>query len=192
MIESYKKPCLDSSVFIGGMNDEIRNCIRRGVLYRDLLRRARMGEFQIHISAAAIAEVYKLKTWGTATTQCLDEFMSLVDEKDLLMPIEVDRNTAIQAHELCRKHASLRPFDAIHLACALAAECDYLLTWDTKLSKVVHSKIKVENPKIHNPDMFAESEFATPDEQDAWNLANPSRVEDIELLFKRYVEGFNI
>jgi predicted nucleic acid-binding protein len=141
-----------------------------------------MKDIKIHIATAGIAEVYRAKKQQETPAKCLDDFMSLLDE-ELLVPIELDRITAIEAHKLCRKHPALRPFDAIHLACALSAECDYLLTWDKKLRAITHDKIKIDRPCIYAPTFLTEPETASPEEQHEWNLANPKQMDPNDMMF---------
>ncbi len=59
----------------------------------------------------------------------------LRDSKSL---VEVDRNIGEAANKLCVRFSDnrLRPADAIHLASALRAGCDVLLTWDGPLAGV--------------------------------------------------------
>jgi predicted nucleic acid-binding protein len=171
----YKNPCFDSSVFLGGLNNEIVRYVKRGVVYRYLIDKAKDGEFKIHISTVAIAEVYRAKDLGMASGSVLDDFMSLLED-DLIETIEVDRTAAIIAHKLCRTHGgALRPFDALHLACAQAAHCDYLLSWDGPLSKITHDSVLIKEPSIYERSLITESEQATPEEQATWYSDNPRR-----------------
>jgi len=178
----YKNPCFDSSVFLGGLNREIIKCTKRYVVFQYLIERARKQEFKIHIATVAIAEVFRAKHSGESSGSVLDEFMALVEEQ-LLEPIEIDRSTAISAHKLCRKHESdkLRPFEALHLACAQAAGCDYLLSWDGPLGKITHDSVLIKEPKIYERDLLTESEVATAEEQAQWYKDNPSRYKQIGL-----------
>jgi predicted nucleic acid-binding protein len=155
-------------VFIAGLNDEIEDFVKRGVVYRYLIDSARAKDFQLFMATAAIVEVYRIRGAGPTASARLDDFMVLIDE-DLIVPIELDRITAIEAHSLCRKYGSLRPFDAIHLACAVSAGCDYLLTWDKKLAGIQHDRIAIDRPRIHATGLFVESDAATAEEQLAWN-----------------------
>jgi predicted nucleic acid-binding protein len=41
---------------------------------------------------------------------------------------------------------AVKPMDALHVACAEAAGCDYFLTCDDRLIKRYNGKIKVDNP----------------------------------------------
>jgi predicted nucleic acid-binding protein len=172
----YRKPCLDSSVFIGGLEGEICNGIKRGVVFRYILEKARSGEFTIFISAITLAEVYKKKRRAKSTDPLLDEFLELVNEP-IVEVIEVDRETGINAHKLCRRFAGnkLYPNDALHLACALRAGCDVLLAWDTPLIGIVHPNIRIEEPTIYDRTLFTESELATAEEIKAHDQARSAK-----------------
>jgi predicted nucleic acid-binding protein len=162
----YKKPCFDSSVFIAGLRGgEICGGIKRGVVFSFLWERAKAGEFPVFISAVALAEVYKKKSRVVAGSAILDEFLECVDEP-FVHVIEVDREIGLKAHALCRKYSAQRlyPNDAMHLACALRAECDYLLAWDGPLTSIVHPDIIIEEPTIFDKTLFTENEHATAEE----------------------------
>ena len=58
-MSKYTNPCLDSSVFIGGLNKEICGGIKRGVIFKYLWEAAQNGNFKVYISALTIAEVFK-------------------------------------------------------------------------------------------------------------------------------------
>ena len=164
--EKYKKPCFDSSIFIGGLGDgEIAKGIKRHVVFRFLWDKAKAGAFPVRISAITLAEVYKKQKCQTPSSGVLDEFLSYVNEP-FVQIVEVDREVGLSAHALCRKYADVKlsPNDALHLACALRAQCDFLLAWDGPLADVKHPDIKIEEPVIYDPDLFAETEVATPKE----------------------------
>jgi predicted nucleic acid-binding protein len=66
--------------------------------------------------------------------------------------VDVDRERGEQAHKLARKYG-LKPTDSVHLACALRAKCDVLLSFDpdfVKLKEVVEDghTIGLEVPDI--------------------------------------------
>lgn len=172
MADKYRKPCLDSSAFIGGLNAEICNGIKRGVVFRYILDKARAGEFIIYIAAITLAEVYKTRKRATSSDPLLDDFLELVNEP-FVEVIEVDRETGINAHKLCRRFAGnkLYPNDAIQLACALRAGCDVLLAWDTPLTGTSHPNIRIEAPAIYDRTLFTESEVATAEEILAYEQA---------------------
>jgi hypothetical protein len=75
----YKKPCIDSSVFIGGLGDgEICRGIKRAVVFQWLWEKAERGEFQVFISALALAEVFKRRKSLSTDEAAGDEFLELV------------------------------------------------------------------------------------------------------------------
>lgn len=169
MADRYKKPCLDSSIFIGGLNGEICSTVKRGVVFHHIWEKARAGEFTIFISAIALVEVYKKKHRQKSDAELLDEFLEYASEP-FVEVIEVDRETGIHAHKLCREYAGhrLMPNDAIHLACALRAGCDVLLAWDTPLAGISHPDIRIEEPEIYDRTLLTETEVATLDEISAY------------------------
>ena len=161
----YSKPCLDASVFIGGLDREICNRVRRGVVFDHIWRQATAGNFTVYISAIAIAEVFKKRhrQCGLDHVKNMDEFLKKIDEP-FVEVIEVDREIALEANELCRVHGNrgLRPNDALHLASARRASCDVLLAWDSPLVGVgVANGVRIEEPAIYDRDMFTEDESAT-------------------------------
>jgi len=166
----YHKPCLDSSVFIGGLNGEIVNKIKRRVVLDYLWEKAKAGEFSaVYISAYVIAETYKKKGQLKANDMVYDEFLEFINES-FVRVIELDRETALQAHELCRQYAGkgLMPSDAVHLASALRAGCDVLWAWDGPLTTITHPDIQIEEPYIYERMFFTKSEIATPEEIEAY------------------------
>ena len=42
----------------------------------------------------------------------------------------------------------IKPFDALHIACAVAAHCDYFITTDRKLLNTPISEIKITSPVL--------------------------------------------
>lgn len=143
-MDSYKKPCFDSSVFIGGLGDgEICRGIKRKVVFDWLWQKAKDGAFEVYISSITLAEVYKTKrnTERATASPVLDEFLERIEEQ-FVKVIGVDRQTGSDAHALCRRFAAskLWPNDAIHLACALAAGCDVLIAWDRPVVGITPSE----------------------------------------------------
>jgi predicted nucleic acid-binding protein len=168
--DRYKRLCLDSSVFIGNLFHEICRGIKRDVIFRYIWDKAKAGEFRIFISAITIAEVYKTKKQHIPDEQQLDEFLELIAEPFVEI-VEVDRETAIKAHKLCRKYRDnkLMPNDAVQLACAIQAKCDVLLAWDAGLNSVQYSGIEIKEPEIYDRTLFTETEFATAQEIDDYD-----------------------
>lgn len=150
MPDKYYKPCLDSSFFLGGLNHEICNGIKREVVFRHIWQEAKDGKFEgVFISALTLAEVYKRRPRLMPAAAVLDEFLAHIDEP-FVEVIEIDRETALKAHALCRQYAENRllPSDALQLACALRASCDALLAWDGPLVGIHHDDIRIEEPCI--------------------------------------------
>jgi predicted nucleic acid-binding protein len=48
------------------------------------------------------------------------------------------------AHEV--EETGIKPFDALHIACAITAQCDYLITADKRMTKYQDARIVVCNP----------------------------------------------
>jgi predicted nucleic acid-binding protein len=171
--DKYRRPCLDSSVFIGGIGDgEITKGIKRNVVFRHIWERAKAGDFPILISAIALVEVYKKKKGTVAGGEMLDEFLQHINEP-FVQVIEVDREVGLRAHQFCRKYSAdkLTPNDAVHLACAIRAGCDVLLAWDTPLVGIQHPSIRIEEPAVNDTwrKLFDESEIATDEEITAYD-----------------------
>jgi predicted nucleic acid-binding protein len=59
--------------------------------------------------------------------------------------VEVDLLLAIEARKLARKHG-LNPGDAVHLAAAIRAGCDYLVRWDRPWAAGNYSGVEVCEP----------------------------------------------
>ena len=165
MADKYSRPCFDSSVFLGGLKNEISNGIKRGVIFRHLWSKAEDGEFKVFISSISLAEVYKKRKAASPSAKLLDEFLELIN-RSFVEVIEVDREVGLLAHALCRRFAAnkLMPNDAIHLACALRAKCDVLLAWDGPLTSVKHENIEIAEPAMFGKTLLSEDEHATEEE----------------------------
>jgi predicted nucleic acid-binding protein len=171
-VAKYKRPCFDSSVFLGGLNGEIVNGIKRNVVFEYLWDRAKAGDFKVMISALTLAEVYKTKRSAVAGSPVLDEFLEKIEEH-FVEVIEIDRETGLEAHALCRRYASnkLYPGDAFHLACASRAGCDVLLAWDGPLGSIgTYKSVRIEEPTVLDRNLFTETEIATPEEIKEYDL----------------------
>ena len=142
----YKYPYLDSSVFISWIKGENNiNGIDRKDITDHILKLAERREFKICASALTLAEVHK-KRGSSQLSDAEDESILDFFEHEFIDIVDVDRTIGEQANRLCRQYP-LRPNDAIHLACALRAKCDVLLTWDGPLCSVKHPDIAIENPR---------------------------------------------
>lgn len=150
MAKLYRKPYVESSVFISLIADEVTNGIERGRISAKVFSYAESGDFSIYTSTLTIAEVYKQKgnPMGTLTEAQSGQILELF-EHEYIKLIDIDRRIAEEAHKLSRQFG-LSPNDAIHLASSLKAKCDILLSWDVNsfISKVQMSEIVVEEPAI--------------------------------------------
>lgn len=173
MAVKFSKPCFDSSIFIGGLNEEIVNKIKRRVVLDYLWERAKAGEMKVFISSFLLAETFKKRHTPKLDTGKYDEFLEFINE-DFVQVIEVDREIGLHAHELCRRFAanSLMPGDAVHVASAIRAGCDALLAWNGPLNTISLAEIKIEEPKVWDPILFSNSEIATDEEQAAYDAKN--------------------
>lgn len=155
MAEQYKKPYVESSVFIAWLKGE---CIpqtdatgavigteNRADVAKHILGLAEAGKFPVYTSSITIAEVHKGKNHDKPVqdgdTRLVDFFRS-----GFLKVIDVDRSVSESAHQLCRKHG-LKPYDAVHLACAVRAGCEVLLTWDSDLLNIQGCGIAISKPE---------------------------------------------
>ena len=114
--------------------------IERGKITAHVLRLAQEEEFSIYTSALTLAEVHK-KRKGQKLDDELDERILAYFEHEYIKIIDVDRRIGEEANQFCRTYGLLGN-DAIHLACALRAGCDVLLTWDNDFNAVVPSTDK--------------------------------------------------
>ncbi|MGI8552564.1 MAG: type II toxin-antitoxin system VapC family toxin [Dehalococcoidia bacterium] len=156
MPDQYENPYLDSSLFIAWIKDEVIEGVDRGAIVRHILMLAERHVFKINTSAITLAEVHK-KRRSASLGQGEDEQVLAYFEHDFINIIDVDRGIGEEANRLCRQYG-LMPNDAIHLACALRAECDVLPAWDGRFTSVDHPRIRIENPQILGQLPFPESE----------------------------------
>jgi len=157
----YKKPYIDSDVFIGVIKNEVIPeklpdgtivNIERGKIGAHVLTLAEQRLFPVYISPLTIAEVHKIRHQEKLTD---DENENVLEffENDFVTVVPIDREDGEEANRLCRKYQAekLSPTDALHLVCALKAGCDIILTWDGDFAEVEHPKIRIERPTIWNP-----------------------------------------
>ena len=144
----YRNPYLDSSVFIGWIKGEVIGGVDRGIIAEHVLTQAENGQHPIVISAWTLAEVHKKRGEPRLPKAHNDNLLKYF-EHDFIQIVTVDRELGEEANRLCRKYEDekLSPADAIHLAAALRAKCDVLLTWDGPLLDVSESKIRIEKPQ---------------------------------------------
>jgi len=146
MATNYKHPYLETTVWLGWIKGEICEGVDRKHMMDDILSHAARGEYPVHTSTITLTEVRKPRG-GTSLPDAQDDSLLRYFEHKYIQLISVDREVAEQANRLAREF-NLETCDAIHLASALRAHCDYLLTWDDKLLKVRHPGIQIAKPEI--------------------------------------------
>lgn len=124
----YQRPYLESSVFIALIKGEVINTIDRGEIAQHILDDASAGRWPIFTSTFTLAEVIKARNRLLLTPseeKRIDDFF----KHEYIKLVILDREVAELARKLARNHG-LHPPDAVHLASAVKAQADELLTWD--------------------------------------------------------------
>ena len=138
----YTKPYVDSSVIVAWIHGEKS----RTEIFTDILKAAEAGLFRIFTSSLTIVETHRPRGQDASSIKKSDELLDFF-EHDFLEFIDVDRRVAERAHRLCRD-CRLRPCDAIHVACALKAGCEVLLTWDGDYKDLEIPSLDIRQPEI--------------------------------------------
>jgi len=125
----YKMPYLDSSVFISWIKGEVIDGVKRGEISNHVLDLAQRKTYKLYISSFVLAEVYKPHVSPGLSRDATKSFLEYC-ENEWVEVIDVTRVIGEDANRLCRQYSIKKPVDAIHLACALYAGCDVMLTWD--------------------------------------------------------------
>lgn len=150
----YKKPYLDSCVYIAEIKGPLSDEAEKAELANRILTAAEQGEFSVVASTAVIAEVVKLRRGGGQTPpEDLVKINGVLDRSCFLW-VEVDKPVALKAQELQRKYATLKPLDAIHIACALRGEADRVLTWDSVMLNAGVVEIPVAEPSYEGQEQM--------------------------------------
>jgi predicted nucleic acid-binding protein len=155
--DRYRLPYVESSVFIAWIKGErvtlnrngVLETVDRGRISEHVLQAAEDGEYSVVSSFLTLAEVHKTK----GHTKLEDDQNSRIlkyFEHSFIRFVDLDRDVGEQANRLCRMYQKekLSPNDAVHLASALRAKCEVLLTWDDGLIEVRHPDIRIERPRI--------------------------------------------
>jgi len=156
--DQYRKPYLDADAIIAWIKGESRNGIPCKPIVDHILREAERGTFRIGMSTLLIAEVHKPRH-SSSLNPVQDDYLIRFFQRSFFDVIEVDRDIAESANRFCRQFG-IYPNDAIHLASALRLDCDVLLSWDQRFTRVAHPDIRCENPQIRGqlPLLEGESE----------------------------------
>ena len=153
----YQLPYLESSVFIALIKGEIEKGVDRGVIAQNILDDASVGRWPIFTSTFTLAEVLKDRNKPMLTLseeKRIDDFF----KHGYIKLVTLDREVAELARKLARTY-NLPPPDAVHLASAVKAKADELLTWDDHNFPINHT---VEGVKIRLPYWFGQTAMPLP------------------------------
>jgi len=89
-----------------------------------------------------------------AEEQKIDDFF----KHEYIKLVTLDRNVAELARQVARQHG-FRPPDAVHMASAIIAGADELLTWDEKDFSINHT---IEGVAIKLPYWFGQTKMPMP------------------------------
>lgn len=146
MADQYKKPYLESSIFIAWIKAEIKGGINCKDVVQHVISLAEQGHYRITTSTWTLAEVHKRKR-GPILPTALDDKILQYFENPYIDLVDVTRAIGEEANRLARKH-NLKPTDSVHLACALRQRCDVVLSYDPDFTKIPNPPIRIEEPMI--------------------------------------------
>lgn len=146
MAEQYLRPYLESSCFIAWIKGEVIEKIDRQKIIQHILKQADQGAYKIATSSWTLAEVHRRKNGSPISDKDGNRILEFF-ESDYFTIVELTRGIGEEAHRLARRYG-LKPTDSVHLACALRANCDVLLSFDSDLYNIKHPDIKIEQPQI--------------------------------------------
>ena len=162
MTAPYLRPYFDSGVFISWLRPLDEGPLADGTIgdrhpvSEHVLTQAERGEYRTVTSYFTMA-VYKKKGHGaTALTDAENGAILKYFESEWIDWVFVDRLIGEDANRLLVQHRAdkLRPVDAIHLASAIRAKCDVLLTWDGPLAQIHRHDIRIEFPRVGAGTLF--------------------------------------
>lgn len=151
MPDRYRRPYLDSSVYIAAIKGEAQ----RATTARRILKDADDGKLEIVGSTFVVAEVIRAK--GQPPLSVSDE--TLVDQyvlRQAMVWVEVDLSLAFEARRIARAH-SLKPTDAVHLASAIRGGADVLLRWN---GRFIAGGGTIEGVTVSDPYWIGQAELA--------------------------------
>ena len=128
MPDPFKRPYLDANVYISAFKGPTTEPAGRAETSAQILKLAEQGQFQIAASTFLYTEVIRVPGTGQIPAN-VEATITGYLEREFIAWIEVDLPLARKARELARQHG-LKPADAVHLATAIRANCDQLMTWD--------------------------------------------------------------
>jgi predicted nucleic acid-binding protein len=127
---------LDSNVFIYA----VENSHQWADATEDLLGTIEAGRIRAVASELVLAEVLA-KPFADRNMDHIAQYKQLLSPRQQLSMAEVGRDVLIHAAQL-RGDKNLKLFDAIHVATAQIAQCDYFLTQDERLGRALADQPK--------------------------------------------------
>lgn len=153
MVPDYRRLYLDADVYLGLIKGEAG----RVEVARSLLRDGQEKRFSVVASTLIYAEVCGHGEVRAAhDAAAVDQKISAFLEHGFLQWVEVDLVIAREARRLSRAQR-LRGPDAIHLASAIRASCDVLMTWNKNDFPVGET---VEGVEVREPFLFGQANLA--------------------------------
>lgn len=152
----YTNPYLETSAWIALIKGEIVQGVDRGQIIQHILDDASKGRWSILTSTFTLAEVLKDRNQPILTEdqeRNIDAFF----QHEYIKLVTLDRVVAEHARKLARMH-NLRPADAVHLASAIRAKADQVLTWDGDFP----IDTIVEGVLIKHPYWLGQTSFLSP------------------------------
>ncbi len=143
MPDMYKRPYLDSSVYIAAIRGSPPEPTGRADTARRILQDAVDGRYQIYASTFVKVEV--VKDSNRPVLQAPQETVDAFLQRSCFVWLDLDIPTAEKARDLARNYG-LRPADAVHLATAIKAKADQLLAWDNRFPKGNFEGVLVTEP----------------------------------------------
>jgi predicted nucleic acid-binding protein len=134
MADPYTRPYLDANVYIAAIKGPKTEDPAKVQVAANILQLAEDGHFQIFASTFLAAEVIKPPGDPAPLTPQQEAVISGYFRRGSIVLLELDMLIAEKAREVARDHG-LKPPDAVHVATAIRANCDQLLTWDEKVHK---------------------------------------------------------
>lgn len=145
----YQRIYLDADVYLALIKGEVA----RVDIARSLLRDGQEKRFAIVASTLVYAEVCGHGDVRSANDVALvDAKVSAFFEHGFIQWVEVDLVVAREARRLSREHR-LRGADAIHLASAVRASCQLLMTWNKNDFPIGRT---VEGVEVREPFLFGQ------------------------------------
>lgn len=157
MANQYIKPYLESSCFIAWIKGEVDNGVDKRKIVQSILKNAQQGHYRIVTSAWTLAEVYKRKKGPILELKACTKILEFFEHSFIEM-VDLDRERGEQAHILARKYG-LKPTDSVHLACAIRAKCDVLLSFDPDLTNLKEAVEEDHRIRVEVPDIIGQISF---------------------------------